>query len=103
MTSNYQLSDLQYGILQGLNESDKPAIVTEPNPVGSLEERKLVEDYLKQMQDLVDLSFIKETTSEDCNKGGIEACIEKFGFGYHVYHITDTGRLMFIRQNLVVN
>ena len=99
----HQLTEFQYGVLQGANENTAPAIITEPNPVGTLEERKLVNDYLGQMQGLVDLGFMKETTNETCNRAGIDACIEKFGFGYHVYHITDTGRLMFIRQNLVVN
>ena len=99
----HQLTTFQYEILQGANENTAPAIITEPNPVGTLEERKLVNDYLDQMQGLVDLGFLKETTRETCNEAGIQACVDKFGYGYRVFHITDTGKMMFIRQNLVVN
>ena len=99
----YTLTDFQYGVLQGANENTAPAIITEPNPMGTLEERRLVNDYLAQLQGLVELGFLKETTSDDQNKAGIDACIEKFGYGYRVFHISEQGKMMFNKKNLVVN
>ena len=101
----YDLDDIQYELLLGLHTSEqgKPAILVESNPRATLEERKLTEEYTKKATDLVELGFLIETSHEEKEKKGIEEAIERLGFGFRVFRITEEGRKLFDRNNLVVN
>ena len=97
----YELSKLQYDILQASSEADGTVFSAEPNPIGTLEERKKTLDELKLLTDMVDLGIMGDVRHE--NKEAQDKFIEQYGFGIRFFRITDQGKQMFNKKNLIVN
>lgn len=97
----YTMHEIQYKGLKASHDADKAIFIPEPNPRGTLEERKESEDEIAMFQELVSLGFMDNTTESE--KTTVDAFVERYGFGLQYFKCNEKGKEFFKRENLVVN
>lgn len=99
----HNLSELQYNALKHSAENAAPIIASEPNPIGTQEEREASQKILKDLHELTELGLMLNVTSIDPYRPMNEQFLEQKGYGMQFFIVSKQGGQMFLRENLVVN